>query len=507
MTIPVIASLFPGLRVLVVEDLIALAIQYRTLAARLDVEVTTAGTMAEAMRQVSHGPWHAALVDLTLPDGSGFEVMQALLDVHPACSVIVITAEDSLDNAVRASQAGGFDFLQKPVEADRLLVTLRNALNASRLNQRLTHLQTEAPKHFEQFIGQSAEMQAVYRMIETVAASNAPVCISGESGTGKELVALAIHARSPRASHNLVTINSAAIPKELIESELFGHVKGAFTGAVADRPGVFVEADKGTLFLDEIAELDLSVQAKLLRVLQTGEVKRLGENKTRTVDVRIVCATHRDLRAQVRSGEFREDLFYRLYVIPIELPPLRSRGNDVLLIARELLLRYAKEDGKRFLDFSPPALQRLSAHSWPGNVRELMNVIRAVVALYDGTEVQADMLPASVGRTVAATATDIPWFAESFSQSLSFTPLKPSPEVDLASKAATAAQPGPGTGFDRARVRPLEQVERETVDYALRAFGGNVAQAAKALQVNPSTLYRKIQVWTAGGELSKQPPT
>ena len=527
---PSISSLFPGLRVLVVEDLIALAIQYRTLAARLDVHVSTAGTLAEALRQVPLGPWHAALVDLNLPDGSGFEVMQALLLAYPACSVVVITGEESLDNAVRASKAGAFDFIVKPVEADRLLLTLRNALHASRMSQRVATLQTAAPTHFEQFVGQSAEMQAVYRMIETVAASNAPVCISGESGTGKELVALAIHSRSARRRKKMVTLNSAAIPKELIESELFGHVKGAFTGANADRPGVFQEADQGTLFLDEIAELDLGAQAKLLRVLQTGEVKRLGEDKTRIVDVRVVCATHRDLRALVRTGEFREDLFYRLYVVPIELPPLRSRGNDVLLIAKELLLRYAKEDGKRFRGFSDDALASLRAYAWPGNVRELINVIRAVVALNDAVEVQASMLPAELRQTSLVRLTprqptlrelpaslpagpddEVPWFAQSFQSSGLQEPiaLEAAASVSAPSMANTASTPivapAPASraSFDRAKVRPLLEIEREVVDYALRAFGGNVTQAARALQVNPSTLYRKIQVWTAMGDVAK----
>ena len=527
---PPMASLFPGLRVLVVEDLIALAIQYRTLAARLDVHVSTAGTLAEALRQVPLGPWHAALIDLNLPDGSGFDVMQALLRAYPTCSVVVITGEESLDNAVRASKAGAFDFIQKPVEAERLLVTLRNALHASRLSQRVTTLQTAAPTRFEQFIGQSAEMQAVYRMIETVAASNAPVCISGESGTGKELVALAIHSRSPRRHKKLVTLNSAAIPRELIESELFGHVKGAFTGASSDRPGVFQEADQGTLFLDEIAELDLGAQAKLLRVLQTGEVKRLGEDKARIVDVRVVCASHRDLRARVRAGEFREDLFYRLYVVPIELPPLRSRGNDVLLIANELLLRYAKEDGKRFRGFSDEALAALRAHAWPGNVRELINVVRAVVALNDAIEVQASMLPLELRQTSLLRLTPrqpniralpaslptvegdgVPWFAQTFESSGFPEPPVPEPATSVATQSIARTAPSPLiatapaslASFDRAKVRPLLEIEREVVDYALRAFGGNVAQAARALQVNPSTLYRKIQVWTAMGEVAK----
>lgn len=563
MTEAQIASHFPGLRLLVVEDLVALAIQYKTIAKRLEVDVVTAGTVAQAKRQIAEGPWHAALVDLNLPDGSGFDVLAALLRAEPACSVVVITAEDSLDNAVRASEAGAFDFIEKPVEAERLLVTLRNALHAAQLSKRVASLQVEAPRQFEQFLGQSAEMQTVYRMIEMVAVSNAPVCITGESGTGKELAANAIHARSPRKNKNLVAINCAAIPKDLIESELFGHGKGAFTGAVTERLGVFMEADKGTLFLDEIAELDLNVQAKLLRVLQTGEVKRLGEDKTRIVDVRIVCATHRKLSDQVRKGAFREDLFYRLFVVPIDLPPLRVRGGDVGLIARDMLLRFAKEDNKQFKDFSSEAMAALTACAWPGNVRELINVVRAVVALYDGSTVQLDMLPASVrdkyseptvlafpaeatpsapevswppalptqlatstpglaqpGVQAAELPVEPPWFSQTESpdfiapaaSSASFfdpDPL-PRPIGDGAYKVheSVGTQPVPvpagapnlPQSFLRDRVRPLQDVERDAVDYALRAYGGNVSKAARALQVNPSTLYRKIQVWTTEGE-------
>lgn len=508
-----IASLFPGLKVLIVEDLQALAIQYKTFAVRLGVEVVTAASVTEARAQLSQGPWHAALVDLNLPDGSGFEVMQAMLQRWPGCSVVVITAEESLDTAVRASEAGAFDFIQKPVEAERLLVTLRNALHAASLRERVDSLQTAAPRRFEQFTGQSPQMQTVYRMIETVAASNAPVCINGESGTGKELAANAIHARSPRRNNKLVAINCAAIPKELIESELFGHAKGAFTGAVAERQGVFIEADKGTLFLDEIAELDLGVQAKLLRVLQTGEVKRLGEDRTRVVDVRVVCATHRNLAERVRQGEFREDLFYRLYVIPIDMPPLRQRGADVALIAQEVLERYAQEDGKGFTGFSPEALDALGRYRWPGNVRELVNAVRAVVALNDGSTVEAHMLPTTIQSGAIAMPTTetrpssievardpIPapsanrhWFADSESPTLDSSEFAIAPAI-----IETAPIRAPATKvFDPRHVRPLQDVEREVVDYALRAFGGNVAQAAKALKVNPSTLYRKIQVWAA----------
>lgn len=476
---------FPGLRVLIVEDLVTLAIQYKTLAMKLEAQVVMANTQAAALELAHQGPWHAALVDVNLPDGNGFEVIEALLQYEPECAPIVITGEDSLDNAVRASEAGAFDYIEKPVEAERLLVTLRNALHASQLSQKVARLESAAPTVFEQFTGQSAVMQTVYKTIETVAPSNAPVCISGQSGTGKELAALAIHARSPRRAKRLVPINCAAIPAELIESELFGHAKGAFTGAVSERPGAFTEADKGTLFLDEIAELDLSVQAKLLRALQTGEVKRLGEDRTRIVDVRIVCASHRDLREQVRLGLFREDLFYRLYVVPIELPALRERGEDIVLIARELLVRYAKEDGKRFVDFSEVALQRLRQYAWPGNVRELVNVIRAVVALHNSITVEEVMLPAALLSDAD--------FESTRSQPLWFQ------DKEASASSAILLAEAPAQAYDPQRVRPLDHVEREAVDYALKAFGGNVSKAARALQVNASTLYRKIQVWAAQG--------
>lgn len=460
---------FPGCRVLIVEDVLPLSIQYRALARPLGVDTVVAASAAEAQRQIDQGPWHAALVDINLPDGSGFDVMQAIIKRWPVCAVIVVTGEDSVDNAVRAAHAGAMDFIEKPVDPDRLQITLRNGLQAALMAAKVAALAPTQRGQFHSFIGHSAVMQPVYKMIETVAASRAPVFIFGESGTGKELAADAIHACSPRAAKPLVALNCAAIPHELIESELFGHVKGAFTGAASDRNGAFLEADGGTLFLDEIAELDINVQAKLLRVLQTGEVRRVGETRTRTVDVRIVCASHRDLYAQVRAGLFREDLFYRLYVVPIELPPLRERGEDVLLIAQAMLKRYAKEDGKRFKTFSPAASARLTAYPWPGNVRELINAVRAAVALNDAEVVQEAMLPAKL--------------------------LAPAGALELAAPGRAPAAAMPAAPAAAASVRPLAVVEREAIEQAMRIFSGNITQAARALAVNPSTIYRKMTSW------------
>lgn len=473
MTAATLPSQFPGSRVLIVEDVLPLSIQYRALARPLGVETMVAASAAEARRQITLGPWHAALVDINLPDGSGFDVMQEITRHWPHCAVVVVTGEDSIDNAVRAAHAGAMDFIEKPVEPDRLQITLRNALQACSLASQIEVLTPTQRQSFHSFIGHSAQMRSVYRMIETVAASRAPVFIHGESGTGKELAADALHRCSGRASGNLVAVNCAAIPKELIESEMFGHVRGAFTGANADRNGAFIEADKGTLFLDEIAELDINVQAKLLRALQTGEVRRVGETKHRMVDVRVVCASHRNLYAQVQAGLFREDLFYRLYVVPIELPALRERGDDVLQIATAMLARYAKEDNKKFEAFAPDVQACLMQYAWPGNVRELINVVRAVVAMHDAKTVALEMLPPQLLKRTAPAAYSRPDSA---------------PEAAVVGGHADA---GPAE-----TVRPLALVERRAIEHAIKVFAGNITQASKALGVNPSTIYRKMATWS-----------
>jgi two-component system repressor protein LuxO len=300
----------------------------------------------------------------------------------------------------------------------------------------------------------------VYRVIEAAAPSRATVFVTGESGTGKELAAHAVHRLSPRAAGPFVPINCAAIPRELIESEIFGHVRGAFTGAVADRQGAAQAADGGTLFLDEICEMDLALQGKLLRFVQTGQFQPVGSTRLVSVDVRFICATNRDPMAEVKAGRFREDLYYRLHVVPLRLPPLRERGEDVILLAEAFLARAAKEEGRRFVRLAPDAKAALLAHSWPGNVRELENAIRSAVVLADGEELTAEMLPAAVRAGP-----------------------RPARQVE----SAPPTEP----------IRPLAEVEREAIERALRATGGNVPRAAAALGISPSTLYRKRASWAA----------
>lgn len=465
---------FHGCRVLIVEDVLPLSIQYRAIIKSLEVEVVSVATIEQAKRQIAEGLWHAALIDINLPDGSGFDVMQVMTAKYPTCAVVVISAEDSIDNAVRAAHAGAMDFIEKPIDPDRLLITMRNALQTSVLANKVATLSTVKKDKFCSFIGGSAVMQAVYKTIETVAQSRVPVFIYGESGTGKELAADAIHRSSTRVKQPFIALNCAAIPKDLIESELFGHVKGAFSGATVDRNGAFIEADQGTLFLDEIAEMDINVQAKLLRVLQTGEVRRVGEMKHRSVDVRIVCASHRDLYAQVKAGLFREDLFYRLYVVSLELPPLKDRGDDVMQIAQVMLDRYVREDGKEFKGFTEQAQALLYAYDWPGNVRELINVVRATVALNNGPEVTSEMLPAQLHR-----------------RDLERTLLNNGSVVRSSSSTTSAT-----AEFSVADIQTLAQIERQAIERAMKVLNGNISQVAKALGVNASTLYRKMNQWT-----------
>jgi len=449
--------------ILLVEDDQDLCDLYcQLLPKELDVRVVVAPDGRTALTYAKQRNFQLALVDLGLPDIDGYAVTEHLAGMNPPCPVVVITGEDTAEAALRATRAGAFDFMVKPVTPSRLFVTVRNGLERQRMKHVIRDLAVSGRNHFEGFIGSSPAMQAVYRIIETIAASKAPVFILGESGTGKELCAEAIHRCSNRRDKPMITINCAAIPRDLMESEIFGHVRGAFTGASAERPGAAQQADGGTLFLDEIGEMDLGLQAKVLRFLQTGEARRVGEDRARQFDIRIICATNRNPLEEVKEGRFREDLFYRLHVLPLELPALRERSDDILLIAHHVMEQYAKEEKKRFKGFDKEAKAALLNHAWPGNVRELLNVIRAAIVMHEGTQITAEMLPRSVLESSSGTSGKI--------SSLS------------AAKPATA-------------VRPLLEIERETIEHAIQVFDGNLTLAAKALGINASTVYRKMRGW------------
>ncbi|MBY6263815.1 sigma-54-dependent Fis family transcriptional regulator [Azospirillum sp. 412522] len=457
-------------RILLIEDTLPLARLYTEFLRAAAYDVVHCPCGGEALDAASASPPDAVILDLKLPDMDGLEVLQALQARDPSVSVVIVTAHGSIDLAVEAMRLGAFDFIVKPFNADRLNLTLRNALERRTLARMVEGYRKDLDRgRFHGFIGGSPEMQAVYRTIESVAASRANVFITGESGTGKEVAAQAIHRASPRRDGAFVALNCAAIPKDLLESEIFGHVKGAFTGAAGDRAGAALLADGGTLFLDEICEMPFDLQSKLLRFVQTGTVNRVGSGREERVDVRFVAATNRDPLAEVQAGRFREDLYYRLHVIPLALPPLRDRGDDVIEIARSFLTDYAHEEGRALSAFAPEVEARLRAHDWPGNVRQLQNVVRNVVVLNDGPRVTLDMLPPLGGPDAGA-----------------------SPRAACGSPMADVSE---GNGA----VQPLWQVEKDMILKALRLTGDDVPRAALMLEISPSTIYRKLQQWRGVG--------
>ncbi|MFM4718700.1 sigma-54-dependent transcriptional regulator [Aeromonas bivalvium] len=455
-------------RVLLVEDTRSLAVVYEQYLRQEGYEVMSADCGQRAIELMLAQPPTVVLLDLELPDMSGMDILQQITEQQLPSAVVVITAHGSVDVAVEAMRLGAFDFLTKPFDGKRLCATVRNAVN----HQQLSFLVAQYRENFERssfagFIGASLPMQAVYRIIESAAPSKATVFITGESGTGKEVCAEAIHQCSPRNERPFIALNCAAIPHDLMESEIFGHVKGSFTGAQGDRKGAASLADGGTLFLDEICEMDLDLQSKLLRFIQTGTLQRVGSGKLETVDVRFVCATNRDPLAEVKAGRFREDLYYRLHVIPLSLPPLRERGEDILLLARNLLQNYAREENKRFKDFDAEAARVLLDYPWPGNVRELQNVVRNIVVLNDSELVSPAILPPPLngGRSLQAGA------------------------------ALATATGGVAPAQTNAPIRPLWLVEKETIEQAIASCDGNIPKAAALLEISPSTIYRKKQSW------------
>jgi DNA-binding NtrC family response regulator len=427
-----------------------------------EYEVTTASDGGRAISLVAAQPFDVVLTDLRMPGADGFEVLRAVKARAPETEVVMMTAYATVSDAVEAMKQGAYDYIQKPFDPDDAARVVARAVERRRLQRQAETLrrEVEGVYSFHNLIGKSAAMQEVYRELEQASQLDITVLLGGETGTGKELAARAIHYNSARKERRFVPVNCGALPSELVESELFGHAKGAFTGAVGAKAGLFEEAEGGTIFLDEIGELPALVQVKLLRALQDKEVRRVGENRGATVDVRVVAATNRDLKAEVAAGRFREDLYYRLHVFPITLPPLRDRREDIALLAQHFLEKHANALRRQIDGIAPDALRALTGYPWPGNVRELENAIERAVAVATGKRIQPRDLPPDVKGTQEGT---IP------------------PEV-LATLPYREA-------VDLAR----ERVSRDYITTLLRDLEGNVTKAAERAGMERETLHRLMK--------------
>src|SRR6516225_9781203 len=453
----------------------------------------------------------AVVLDLVMPDLDGLGVLAKMRDAGLSIPVIVQTAHGGIDNAVTAMRAGATDFVVKPVGPERLQVSLRNALAASALEDELARIKRSRSGvlGFGDIITKSPRMQSVLRTAEKAANSTIPVLLEGQSGVGKELIARAIHGSGPRRRKQFVAVNCGAIPDNLVESLLFGHEKGAFTGATERHVGKFVEASEGTLFLDEVGELPAAAQVKLLRAIQDSEIEPVGARKPIKVDVRLISATNRDLIADVKAGRFREDLFYRLHVFPITVPPLRERAQDIPELARHFLLRFAAEEGKRVTHLSAEALSLLCTYHWPGNVRQLENAVFRAVVLADGDTIRPHELP-----QIASQAPD--WVStDSEAPALAASPADDDERredeiirIESANVAPPAAM-GPVSALDllddNGDVRPLEDIEADAIRFAITHYRGQMSEVARRLRIGRSTLYRKLDSLGVGGDPNDVP--
>ena len=381
--------------VLIIDDEAAIRESLETLLEFEGYTVTSAETGEEGLARLAETPFDLVLLDFALPDRNGLEVLAEIRDRDPQLAVIMITAYGTVDNAVRAMQNGATNFIQKPWDNEKLLADVRAAVARSRAETENEQLKRALKEryNFSEIVGKSEAMLRIFDLVGQVAASRSTVLIQGESGTGKELIAKAIHANSPRKNQPFVPVNTGSMPTDLLESTLFGHVKGAFTSAVSSKKGLFEVADGGTIFLDEIGTMSLETQSKILRVLQDRKFMYLGGVHEIQVDVRVIAATNVDLKILVREGKFREDLFYRLNVITVDLPPLRSRTQDIPLLINHFLARFSVENGKQARQIAPEALRPLMDYGWPGNVRELENVIERAVVLSNASVIGIDLLP------------------------------------------------------------------------------------------------------------------
>ncbi|MBE3716489.1 sigma-54-dependent Fis family transcriptional regulator [Vibrio parahaemolyticus] len=503
-------------RVLLVEDSTSLAILYKQYVKDEPYDIFHVETGRDAIQFIERSKPQLIILDLKLPDMSGEDVLDWINQNDIPTSVIIATAHGSVDLAVNLIQKGAEDFLEKPINADRLKTSVALHLKRAKLEDLVENIQSTFDRHnYHGFIGSSLPMQAVYKTIDAVAPTSASVFIVGESGTGKEVCAEAVHRQSDRRDKPFIAINCGAIPRDLIESEIFGHVKGAFTGATTDRKGAATLAHGGTLFLDELCEMELEMQKKLLRFLQTGTYTPLGGTKEMKVDVRIICATNRDPLTEVEEGRFREDLYYRVHVVPIDMPPLRERGSDIVTLAKHFLTTYAKEDKKKFSNIDTEAQHVIKHYEWPGNVRQLQNIIRNIVVLNNDEKVTVAHLPAQLTQKKTQVRTVTPVHVESSSpsnnlnghnapamQTQPIEPVQPVQEVPAQQTQPTVGVETPSHSLSPyfnadGSIRPMWQVEREAIQNAIAYCDGNVLNAAVMLELSPSTVYRKKQAWEA----------
>ena len=485
-------------KVLLVEDSTSLAILYKQYVKDEPYEFFHVTTGEQAKAFMEKNPPQLVILDLKLPDMSGQDVLAWMKEKQLPTAVIVATAHGTINIAVNLLQSGADDFIEKPIQANRLKTSITNHLKRNKLEGLVEDLQnTFNRKKYQGFIGSSLPMQAVYKIIDAVAPTTASVFIYGESGTGKEVCAEAIHYQSQRSNKPFVAINCGAIPRDLMESEIFGHIKGAFTGATTDRKGAAMMANGGTLFLDELCEMELEMQKKLLRFLQTGRFTPLGGSKELSTDIRIICATNRDPLTEVNEGRFREDLYYRVHVVPIQMPPLRDRGTDIIDIASFFLKKYAKEDKKKFKAMKRDVELKLCNYAWPGNVRQLQNIIRNVVVLHNETHVAMEHLPPPLNQPLTSPSPK-PQVATS-QPVISQTPQE---ETSQPQQEVVAPQPfhthaNTQQDIDTSIIRPMADIEKEVIQNAIDHCDGNVLNAAVLLELSPSTLYRKKQAWEA----------
>jgi len=425
-------------------------------------EIVLAGSGKEALDLLAEAQPAIALLDIMMPEMDGIETLKRLKEVRPALPVIMVTGHGGVDEAVKSMRLGAYDFIVKPPDSARLVVSVKNGIEGSRLREENETLRKNIEKKYE-LVGESPKMQELRRQIGMAGPSHGWVLIHGESGSGKELVAHAIHKASKRANGSFVEVNCAAIPQELIESELFGHEKGSFTGAISQKRGKFEVADHGTLFLDEIADMSPATQAKVLRVLEGQEFQRVGGTKTLTADVRVIAASNKDLAEEIKKGAFREDLYYRLNVVPLNVPPLRERKEDIPVLVRHFFQSFSSEYGQKPKAIDDGALALFQQYRWPGNVRELRNIIERLIIMTPGPVI---------------TAGDVP------------PPISTVPSASSSAAGPIAASAGQ-TGLNLKEAR--EAFEREFIAVRLKAHDGNVTKTADEIGVERSNLHRKIK--------------